>query len=218
MIPIGHSDAGGCRARLDRRRSTCRCTARATHSGRCVRPAAARAPPEIAIEQTPKPSRPAATRATASTASCAMSRARRAPPGVAPTARARAMSHAQRAAWPWTARGHPVQMIQPRVLAHRATAAAVGEEVIELRQRRKLRRAQQARDRERAAGVRQARAHLMRLAAQITGEEAGEKRIAGPQHVVDLDVEARCDQSLLEVRRRSRPGTRRSHAHRVCRR
>jgi len=70
--------------------------------------------------------------------------------------------------------------------------------VIQLRESRKLGRAQQARDRQGAAGVTESRADRVRLAPQIAAQKTGQERIPGAQHVVDLDVHPRRDQSVFE--------------------
>ena len=112
----------------------------------------------------------------------------------------RAMIHRehQQAPQPAAARRRPVQMVQPRVLAQRSMRAAVGEVVIQLRESRELGRAQQARDRQRSARVAQARADLVRLAPQIAAQKTGQKRVPGPQRVVDLDVQPGGNQSLFK--------------------
>src|SRR5712671_1768002 len=69
-------------------------------------------------------------------------------------------------------------MVQPRVLTQRSMRAAVGEVVIQLRESRKLGRAQQARDRQGAAGVTESRADLVRLAPQIAAQKTRQKRVA----------------------------------------
>jgi len=89
-------------------------------------------------------------------------------------------------------------MTEPPVFAQGAMGAAVSEEVLELSLRRKLRRAQQPRDRQRAARIREPRTLGVRLPAQVTAQEAGKECIARTEHVVDLDIQARCDEAVLE--------------------
>ena len=68
----------------------------------------------------------------------------------------------------------------------------VGNEIIELDARRHRRRAAVARDDERAAGVRVARAGIVVLAAHPARQEARRERVARAQHVQHFDVDAAC--------------------------
>src|SRR5437660_9944944 len=70
--------------------------------------------------------------------------------------------------------------------------------MIELGAGRELGRAEQPRDRQRAAGIRKPRADLVGLVPQIARQKAGQKRIPGAEHVVNLDVQSRRDQPVLE--------------------
>ena len=83
--------------------------------------------------------------------------------------------------------------------------AAVLEEIAQLRPRRIFRRAEEARDREGAAGVRPGRAGLERLVAKPAAQEPGHEGVAGAEHVVDLDRETLADDPVVE-RRRDRTG------------
>ena len=69
----------------------------------------------------------------------------------------------------------------------------------ELRPRRIFRRAEQARDREGAAGIGPGGASRQRLALQPAAQEAGHEGIAGTEHVVDLDRETLADDTGLEI-------------------
>ena len=70
--------------------------------------------------------------------------------------------------------------------------------MIELGAGRKLGRAEQPRDRQRTARIRKPRADLVGLVPQVARQKAGQKRIAGAEHVVNLDVQSRRDQPVLE--------------------
>jgi hypothetical protein len=74
----------------------------------------------------------------------------------------------------------------------------MGEVLLQLRRCWKLRRAQQARHRQSAAGVGPARTDLVRCVAQVAGQIPGQERIACTEHVVDLDLPAYCKERILE--------------------
>ena len=103
------------------------------------------------------------------------------------------------------ARRRPVDMVDLLVLAQRAMRRAMLEEILQLRKGRAFRRAEQARDGEGAAGIGPGAAGLERLVAQIAAQEAGHEGVAGAQHVIDLDREARALDAVLE-RVRDRAG------------
>src|SRR5215471_135058 len=91
-----------------------------------------------------------------------------------------------------------MKMIELWVFAQGTIAAAVGEEVVELGARRKLGRTQEPRDCQRSARVREPCTHRMRLSVQVAAQEAGEECISRTEHVIDLDIQARRDETLLE--------------------
>ena len=94
-----------------------------------------------------------------------------------------------------------VQVLEVGVLAQPAGRGAVREEVLQLDLARHRRRAAVARDDQRAAGVRVGAAARERLVAQPAAQEAGHERIAGAEHVEDLDRKAGAGEAVVEALR-----------------
>ena len=95
-------------------------------------------------------------------------------------------------------RRRPMNMVQRLVAPERALGRAVFEEALQLRPGRIFGRTQQARNGEGAAGVGEGAAGLQRLVAQPTPKETRHERVAGAEHVIDLDGEARPLHALLD--------------------
>ena len=96
-------------------------------------------------------------------------------------------------------RGRPVDVVEVRVVAQRVVLAAVFQEELQLGPGRDLRRAQQARHRERAAGIGPGRAGLQRFSGQPAAQETRHEGIARAQHVVDLDRKSAADDAMIDV-------------------
>ena len=76
--------------------------------------------------------------------------------------------------------------------------AAVLQKMLQFREGRDLRRAEQARHREGAARIGIGAAGLQRLALQPAAQEPGQERVARAEHVIDLDRKAGTLDALIE--------------------
>ena len=94
--------------------------------------------------------------------------------------------------------GRPVDVAEALIVAQTAVRAALVEEIPELHQARDRRGAAVTRDDDGAAGVGGAATILQSRARKPAMEEAGHERIAGAEHVEDLDVEAGAGDAVLD--------------------
>ena len=100
--------------------------------------------------------------------------------------------------------GRAVHMFQPRVVAQPERPIRRREERLQFRPRRHRRCAAVARHDQCTTRVAPAAAGRQRLVAQPAAQEAGHERVAGAEHVEDVDGEPGADHAVVE-RRRDRP-------------
>ena len=97
------------------------------------------------------------------------------------------------------ARRRPVDVVDRRVFAQRALRRSVFEKKLQLVPRRALRRAQQARHGEGAAGIGIGAAGGDGFAAQPPPQKARHEGVARAEHVIDIDGKARAALALFDV-------------------
>ena len=102
-----------------------------------------------------------------------------------------------------------MHVVDGLVLPQRLVLTAVHQEELQLLPGRDFGRAQEARHRKGPTGIGPGGARRIVLAAEPAAQEAGHEAVARPQHIIDLDGEARADQPLVEG---IRNGVRVNHA------